>query len=174
VIGIHGYISVCLHPYIKWSAQQRGYIYLYAYIHISSDQHSNTDIYICIPTSIYQVISTATRIHISVCLHPYIKWSAQQHGYISVLSSDRGLIGVSIARVEGKFVLLQLAFESIFGRQVCNSAYSYCPAIGIRIDIRIYTRMPVSVYAVLGSASRICIRISSDMGRLQLGGSLKL
>ena len=35
----------------------------------------------------------------------------------------RGLIGVSIARAEGKFVLLQLAFWSIFGRQVCNFAF---------------------------------------------------
>jgi len=35
----------------------------------------------------------------------------------------RGLMEVSIARGEGKFVLLQLAFESIFGRQVCNFAF---------------------------------------------------
>ena len=37
-----------------------------------------------------------------------------------------------------------------------------------------YTRMPISVYPVLGSASRICIRKSSDMGRLRLVGFLKL
>ena len=59
-------------------------------------------------------------------LYPWQFWKChEKSGYKLKTSTTtiRGLIGVSIARGEGKFVLLQLAFQSIFGRQVCKFVF---------------------------------------------------